>query len=249
MILRNKVVIVTGASGGIGQAIANLFGVQGCKVVIAYRSDKVGAQKTAKIIEKNGGQALIFQGELSDESVVERLFNLVIDKFRTIDILINNAGKALPRSFIDTDYSYWLEHFNNNLFNMVLCSRAAFSIMKAGNGGKIINMASINGLDYAGRPDTEAYSSAKAAVINFTKTLANAGAPNVLVNAVAPGKTRTPYYDQFDERYREELTSTTPIKRFVSVDEIAETFLFIAKNDGMTGEVIVVDGGFSLKRY
>jgi Dehydrogenases with different specificities (related to short-chain alcohol dehydrogenases) len=115
--------------------------------------------------------------------------------------------------------------------------------------GKIINMASINGLEHTGRPGTEAYSAAKAAIINFTKTIAKEYAPRILVNCVSPGKTKTSYYDQYDQDYLDKLTQDTPIKKFVKPEEVARAFVFLAKNDAITGENLVIDGGFSLKSY
>jgi len=249
MELKNKVVIVTGSSSGIGQAIATEFAKKDSKLVITYKSNRKGAKETERILKKIGVEYLVVKGDFSRENDVDNLFGQTLERFKTVDILINNAGRAFPKPFLETDRKYWTEHFNDNFFNTVLCSKKAFGIMQKQGGGKIINMSSINGLEYAGRPDTEAYSAAKAAVINFTKTLANAGAPKILVNAVAPGKTRTSYYDQFDEKYLKKLTKDTPIERFINVEEIAKTFVFIAENDALTGELIVVDGGFSLKDY
>jgi len=141
-----------------------------------------------------------------------------------------------------------LDQFNNNFFGTVLCSKEASRIMKQKGRGKIINTASIRGLGQTGREGIMAYSAAKAAVINFTKTLAKELAPNITVNAVAPGFVITPNYAQTPEKVKKEFIDGTLIKRWIKPDEIAEAYLFLATSDVITGQIIIVDGGFTLKQ-
>lgn len=246
MQLKNKVVIVTGSSSGIGRDIAVRFANEGSKVVINYKSNKKGAEQTAKLVKKAGADYLIIAGDLSEPKNVEKLFKDTKDKFGSIDILINNAGYAHNAYIEDTDKDHWLKSFNDNFFTTVLCSKEALKYMQKQKEGKIINIASVMGID-CGRTGIIAYSAAKAAVISFTKTLAKHVAPHILVNAVAPGRTETPYYDQFDKQTLQSFIDANPIKRMINVSEISDAVIFIAKNDAMTGSVVVVDGGFMLK--
>ena len=247
MQLKNKVVIVTGSSVGIGQNTAVAFAREGSKVVVCYKTNKKGAEETLRQIKKTGSQGIIFQGDLSDENTVKKLFEKTLKEFNKVDILINNAGWPTPGHLEETDKNNWLINFNDNFFTTVLCSKEALKIMKKQGGGKIINTASTNGIDYGGREGIIAYSAAKAAVINFTKTLAKQVAPDILVNAVAPGRTQTPYYDQFNKKTMQSFIDANPIGRMIKPEEITAAFLFIAKNDALIGSVIVVDGGYMLK--
>lgn len=247
MQLKNKVVMITGSSSGIGQNTAVAFAKEGSKVVVNYRNNKKGAEETLRQIKNAGSQGFIFQGDVSDENTVKRLFEKTLEVFKRVDILINNAGWPTSGYLEGTDKNHWLDNFNDNFFTTVLCSKEAVKIMKKQDSGKIINTASIMGIDYGGREGVIAYSAAKAAVINFTKTLAKQVAPNILVNAVAPGRTLTPYYDQFDKKTMQYFIDANPIGRMIKLEEITEAFLFIAKNDALTGSIIVVDGGYTLK--
>ncbi|PJC82666.1 beta-ketoacyl-ACP reductase [Candidatus Roizmanbacteria bacterium CG_4_8_14_3_um_filter_35_14] len=247
MQLKNKVVVITGSSSGIGQNTAIAFAKEGSKLVVNYKTNKNGAEETLRQIKKTGSQGLIFQGNVSDENTVKRLFKKTLEVFKKVDILINNAGWPTPGYLEETNKNHWLANFNDNFFTTVLCSKEAVTIMKKQGGGKIINTASIMGIDYGGREGVIAYSAAKAAVINFTKTLAKQVAPTILVNAVAPGRTQTPYYDQFDKKTIKYFIDANPIGRMINPEEITEAFLFIAKNDALVGSVVTVDGGYMLK--
>lgn len=247
MNLQNKTVIITGSSSGIGQNTAIAFAKEGSKIVVNYKKNKKGAEETLRQIKKNGSQGIIFQGDVSNENTVKKLFEKTLEIFNKVDILINNAGWPTPKNLEETDKNHWLLSFNDNFFTTVLCSKEAVKIMKKQGNGKIINTASIMGIDYGGREGLIAYSAAKAAVINFTKTLAKQVAPNILVNAVAPGRTQTPYYDQFDKKTMQSFIDANPIGRMIKPEEISDAFLFIAKNDALVGSIVIVDGGYMLK--
>jgi len=247
MKLKGKVVLITGASTGIGQGTAVAFAKKGAKVVIGYNTNKKGANETFEKIRKLGKEAIVLQANVSKPREVQKLFKKIIGKFGRLDILINNAGYPHPGTLEKSSKEAWLRVFNDNLMTTVLCSKEAVKIMKQQKAGKIINTTSVLGLDYMGRQGVIGYSATKAAVINFTKTLAKEVAPTILVNAIAPGRTLTPLYESYDKKDVEEMIKANPIKRFVTVDEIAKTFLYVAENDAIIGEVIVVDGGFALK--
>jgi 3-oxoacyl-[acyl-carrier protein] reductase len=187
------------------------------------------------------------QGDVSQPSQVKKVFDAVINAFGTVDILINNAGITLGKPFLETTKEDWLQVFDANFFSTVLCSQEAVKIMSQKGSGKIINTASIRGIEHTGRQGIMAYSAAKAAVINFTKTLAKEVAPNITVNAVAPGFVYTPNYEAMPKEMTNEFIEETLIKRFISDTEIAEAFIYLAGANAVTGEVLVVDGGFTLK--
>lgn len=245
MQLKDKVVIVTGSSSGIGREVALQFSKEGAKVVVNCKSNIERGKETVDKIKKSGGDAILVQADVSEPTDVKKLFDLTLKKYKTVNILINNAGRAYNVEFEKASKIDWLKSFNDNFFGTVLCSKEAVKIMKQ-KGGRIINTASIMGLDYMGRTGIMAYSAAKAAVINFTKTLAKQVAPDILVNAIAPGRTYTPYYDTLEKQMVERLKNMALVKRFVNVSEIADTFIYIARNDALTGSVIVVDLGVSV---
>ena len=249
MNLKNKVVIVTGASQGIGAAIALAFAKEGANIVVAYRNNEKGGLGTKKNIEKLGAKTFLFKGDLSKEAVASDLAKQTIKTFGTIDVLVNNAGKAEPKEILMTNKSDWQKAFDDNFFSTVLCSKEALKIMKKKKQGKVINISSINGLEHVGRPGNIAYSAAKAAIINFTKTLAKGYAPNIQINAIAPGKTMTDYWKKFDKNFLKKAVDDVPLKRFIDPEEIAQTVVFLAKNDALTGELIIIDAGFNLKQY
>ncbi len=248
MNIRDKVVIVTGASQGIGAEIAKTFADSGAKVVVCFKGNKKGASRILSKLHKVSPDSICFQGDLSNERKVEELFRLVIETFGRLDILINNAGFSDPKPLLQTELVDWQKAFSDNLFTTVLCSKYAVKNIKDSGKGKIINISSINGLDYCSRAGNIAYSAAKAAVINFTKSLAKYSAPNILVNAVLPGAVLTEALVSADEDFKEIAISNIPVKRFTTTQEIADICLFLVGNDSITGETIIADGGFSLLR-
>ena len=247
MDVKGKVVVVTGSSSGIGRAVVHRFARLGAKVVVNSRSSAEAGRSVAEEIERSGAEADYIQADVSEEQDVKRLFRQVLERFGTIDVLINNAGQAKATPFLDAGKSDWVESFDTNFFGTVLCSKEAARIMLDRSGGCIINTASVRGLDHTGREGIIAYSAAKAAVINFTKTLAKQLAPAIRVNAVAPGFVATPAYRQTPPELKEGFIQSTLNKRWIDVSEVAEAFHFLAAADAMTGAVLVVDGGFTLK--
>jgi len=247
MDMKNKVVMVTGSSSGLGRATALAFAKEGASVVINSDINVSGGNEVVAEIKNNGGKAIYIQADVTKEDDVKNLFDTTIQKFGRLDILINNVGKTEGQPFLDSSPSHWLEQFQINFFSTVLCSQYAAKIMINNKSGAIINTSSIRGLDNGGREGIMAYSSSKAAIINFTKTLAKELAPDITVNAIAPGFVHTPPYDNFSNELKQSFTDATAIKRFIDEDEMANSYLFLAKNKAITGQVIIVDGGFSLK--
>jgi 3-oxoacyl-[acyl-carrier protein] reductase len=247
MKLESKVALVTGSASNIGRAVARAFARQGAKVVVNARQNRAGGERIVAEIREQGGEACFIQADVSRPEDVRRLFAELLDTYGTVDIPVNNAGVAKGVPFLESDRSHWIEVFDHNFFNAVLCSIEAARIMKQRGSGKIINTSSIRGLEHLGRPGIMAYSAAKAALINFTKTLAKELAPDIQVNAVVPGFVITPNYDPVPEALKEEWISDTLIKRWIKPEEMADPFLFLATSDATTGEALIVDGGYHLK--
>ncbi len=246
MKLDGKVAIITGSAANIGKATAVLFAKEGAKIVVTTRKNIDGGRAVVDEIINAGGEAIFVQADLAQQSQVDNLFDAAIDAFGTVDILINNAGAASGKAFLETTKEDWMREFDDNFFDMVMCSQAAARIMKE-KGGVILNTTSIRGIEHTGREGIMPYSAAKAAAISFTKTLAKELAPNIRVNAVAPGFVITPNYDKTPQEVKDQFIDGTLIKRWIQPSEIAEAFLYLATAEAVTGENLVVDGGFTLK--
>jgi 3-oxoacyl-[acyl-carrier protein] reductase len=158
-------------------------------------------------------------------------------------VLVNCAGGPVePGQVPDTTKAHWETTFAANLYSTVLCSQEAMQRMS--KGGKIINVTSVLGQGFGGREGVIAYSAAKAAVSNFTKTLAKQLVPDILVNEVSPGRTLTDYYDRMSTEEKDLLGAANKIDRWIEPTEIAKAVMFILDNDAMVGETVSVDGGF-----
>lgn len=245
--LRDKVVIITGSSSGIGEATAYLFASNGAKVVVNSNSNIGDGKRVVDNIKEQGGEAVYFQADVSDPKQSKALIDKAVETFGGLDILINNAGGYEAQDFLTASKESWLRVFDNNLFSTILCSQYAAQIMLKKGRGKIINTTSVYGLEHTGDPGGMAYSVAKAGVISLTKNLAKLWSPKILVNAVAPGYVHIDRFDTFSKDEQQDMISEMRLGRFIESDEIAEAFLYLAKSDAVTGEVLIVDGGFSLK--
>ena len=246
----DKVVLVTGASSGIGRATALEFGKAGASVVVNYNTNQQAARKVAEIIENGGGHAKIFGADVSKPEEVEKLVRFTIDTYGTIDILINNAGTLVDRCTIENmEENLWNKVMDINLKSVFLCSHAVIPVMKAKGFGRIINVTSIAARN-GGGPGAGHYSSAKAGVLTFTKSLAKelAGA-GILVNAVSPGVITTAYHDQYSTpEARKRFADATPLKREGKPEEVAWPILFLASDYStfILGETIEINGGMLL---
>lgn len=243
MELKNKTVLITGSSSGIGAATAKLFAKNGANVIVNCLENVAGAKAVAA--ECKGGGYI--KADVSDEKQVKKMFEKIEQDFGKLDILINNAGSTDKKSFLDAGVSDWIDVFNNNLFGTMLCSKYAAKMMLKQGKGKILNTASIRGLEHGGREGIMAYSAAKAGVVNFTKTLAKLLAPNIQVNAIAPGFVWTPNYEKVAKELQDEFINGTVLKRWIQVEEIAQGYLYLAQAEAVTGEVLTIDAGWNLK--
>jgi 3-oxoacyl-[acyl-carrier protein] reductase len=245
MILRDKVVVITGSSSGIGRAIAELFASEGAKLVINSRRNEAGGKELVAKLQKST-EVLYVKADVGTMVGARQLLDETIKSFGRIDILINNAGDGHEDDFLKLSEEDIANIMQSNLLTTLYCSQYAVQLMQQNEGvSKIINTSSIRGWEFGARAPV--YGLAKAAVNSLTRTLANNYAPNILVNAVAPGFTKTPNYDSFSPERIKLFLEQAKLHRWISVDEMAEAFLFLAKNDAITGEVIYVDAGFRLK--
>lgn len=244
MKLKDKVVIVTGSAANIGKATALLFAKEGAKIVVTTKNNTKAGEEAVAEIKQLGGEAVFAQADLSSQAGVDALFKAAVGSFGTVDILVNNAGVTNGKPFLETTLEDWQSQYADNVFSMVLCSQAAAKIMLDKKSGVILNTTSIRGLEHGGRPTAMAYSTAKAATISFTKNLAKELAPHIRVNAVAPGFTLTPNYDQESPMVKSFIEGTL-IKRWIQPEEIAEALLYLATAEAVTGENLIVDGGYT----
>jgi 3-oxoacyl-[acyl-carrier protein] reductase len=240
--LRGKVAIVTGASRGIGKAIAQELAQLGANVVVNYASSSQAAEDIVAEITSAGGGAIALQADVSQADQVDSLFNAAIDKFKGIDILVNNAGITRDTLLLRMKPEDWQAVIDLNLTGVFLCTRAASKIMLKQRSGRIINIASVAG--QMGNPGQANYSAAKAGVIGFTKTVAKELASRgITVNAVAPGFIAT---DMTENLKSEEILKFIPLGRYGQPEEIAGMVRFLAADPAaayITGQVFNVDGG------
>lgn len=247
MTLSGRVALVTGSSRGIGRAVASALAAKGATVAVNSRSDTAGGESLVREIAESGGKALYVQADVAQEQQVEALFNTVENSAGPVDVLVNNAGVTEAMPFTEATADYWIRSMSVNFLSTVLCSQRAASAMRD-RGGVILNTSSIRGFDANGREGVMGYSAAKAAVNNFTRTLAKELAPDIRVNAVAPGFVATSYMERVTEELKASWLDAIPLKRFITPDEIASIFVFLAEADFLTGTIINADAGFTLGR-
>lgn len=247
--LTGKVAIVTGASRGIGQAIAERFAEAGAKVVLSSRKQD-DLDSVAAGIQAKGGEALAIAAHNGEKTALQALAKATFDAYGRIDILVNNAATN-PHfgTLLEAEDSLWQKTIEVNLMGNVWLTQAVVPSMRQGGGGKIVNVASINGL----RPGRMQgiYSITKAAVISLTQTLAmELGRDNIQVNAIAPGLVKTKFARVIweNEDILNEMLRRTPAGRIGEPGDIAGIALYLASpaSDFATGQVFVIDGGVTV---
>lgn len=244
MLLDGKIALVTGASRGIGRAIAIELAKEGATVVINYAGNKTAAEEVQNIITEMGGKAMIIQADVSDENSAMNMVEEVIKEFGGIDILVNNAGITRDGLFIRMKEDDWNAVINTNLTGIFNCTKVAAKYMMKKRSGKIINMSSVSGI--MGNAGQTNYAAAKAGVIGFTKSLAREMASRgITVNAVAPGFIATDMTAAMPEKAQEHVLASIPLGKMGEPKDIANAVLFLASDKAsyITGQVIHVDGG------
>ena len=251
MLFKNSVVLITGADKGIGRATAYEFAKEGARVIVNYSKSKSDAESVVKEIKSRGQKAIAIKCDVSKENQVKKLFKEIIDIFGRIDVLVNNAGVTKQNDIFTLTAADFQNILDVNLIGAFLCAKYAASYMVKQKAGKIINIASIRGINNCARKDMIAYSAAKAGVINMTMSMAKAlSAFGVNVNAIAPGITNTHMVANLTKEARAAAVDGAIIKRMAEPREVADMVLFLSseKANYITGEVIAIDGGYRLTK-
>jgi 3-oxoacyl-[acyl-carrier protein] reductase len=246
MLLDERVALVTGASRGIGRAIALALAREGATVIVNYATRRETAEAVVNAITAQGGRAVAIAADVADAGQVEAMFKEVLGKFGRIDILVNNAGITRDNLLLRMKDADWEQVINTNLKGAFLCARAAAKAMLKQRWGRIINISSVVGL--TGNAGQVNYASAKAGLIGLTKSLARELASRqITVNAVAPGFIETDMTKELAAEVRQAMLGSIPLGRFGQPEDVAEAVVFLAseKASYITGQVLVVDGGMA----
>lgn len=244
MLLDDKVAIVTGASRGIGRAVALEFAKAGAKIVINYAGNAAAAESVRDTIVKSGGKAIVVQADVSDANSVDNLAKLAIETFGRIDILVNNAGITRDSLLMRMKETDWDDVMNINLKGIFNCTKAISKIMMKQRSGRIVNMTSVVGL--MGNAGQSNYAAAKAGVIGFTKSMAKELAPRgITVNAIAPGFISTDMTAVLSDAVKTDLAQKIPLGRLGEPEDVAKAVLFLVSGSAkyITGQTLNVDGG------
>ena len=245
--LSGKVAVVTGASKGIGAAIAQKLGAEGAKVVVNYARDKAGAERVAGKIKQTGGQAISVQADVSKAADIKKLFDETKKAFGDVDVLVNNAGVYEFRPLEQLDEEHYHKIFDLNVKGLLLTTKEAVAHMN-GNGGSVINISSVAAKTPA--VYSSVYSATKGAVDVISRALALELAPRkIRVNSLSPGATLTEGVQALGSSDFEKLAiSRTPLGRMGTAEDIAKAALFLASEDSgwITGEELLVGGGIRL---
>lgn len=246
MDFKNKRVIITGGTRGIGQETALAFAARGARVAVTYSGDEQSASRTRERLADCGAEHLIIQADVRDKACVDAMAAQVMERWSGIDILVNNAGVHRDKLLMFLSEQDWDQVVDTNLRGTFLCAQAVLKPMIAQRWGRIVNLASPSGI--TGRAGQANYSASKGGIIAFTKTLSKELARiGITVNAVSPGVIQTSLTEKLDPQLKADLKKQIPMERFGEPREVAAMILFLASEAAtyVTGQVISVDGGLT----
>lgn len=239
MDLPGKVALVTGAGRRLGRAMAQALAGRGMAVALHYHASEHGARELQQEIARAGGRAACFQADLTSAEAARELPRQVVSQLGRLDVLVNSAAVMHRLSFEDTSSEQWDSILNLNLRSLFFTAQGAAPALRAARG-KIVNLADLAGLEPW--PGFAAHSISKAGVVMLTKVLARSLAPEVTVNAIAPGAVLVPEEYSGDEQER--LVRSTPLRRLGSPSDVVSALFYLLEGgDFVTGEILVVDGG------
>lgn len=245
--MKGKTVMVTGGTRGIGRAIAQAFAAQGANIVINYRSNEAEASAAREALESYGVEVLAVKADISDFQQVESLVEEAILRFKTIDVLVNNAGITRDNLMIRMEESEFDQVIDTNLKGAFNCMHHVAKKMLKQRQGRIINIASVSGL--VGNAGQINYAASKAGLVGMTKTAAReCAARGVTVNAVAPGFIETEMTAVLPENVQKDILTKIPLKRMGKPEEVAALVSFLASEASsyITGQLFTVDGGMTM---
>lgn len=244
MLLEGKTALVTGASRGIGRAIAETLAAEGAKVAINYAGNVKAAEEAKAAIEAAGGEAILVKADVSDSAAVQEMISTVTEAFGQIDILVNNAGITRDGLLMRMKDEDWDAVISTNLKGVYNCTKAVTKLMMKKRYGRIVNMTSVVGI--TGNAGQTNYSAAKAGVIGFSKSAAKElSSRGITVNMVAPGFIDTDMTAVLPEKVKEEMAAGIPLGRIGKAQDVANAVLFLVSDQAsyITGQVVNVDGG------
>ena len=237
-----RVVLITGASQGIGAAMSKRFGSRGDRVVANYFHSRDRAKKIVDSLE----EAMMIKADVANRNSVNKMVKKIFNKWGKIDVLINNAGKVFePAGWEKVSQKSFIKTIETNLAGVFNCLREVGLVMLKQKHGKIINIASTAGIQ--GVVQAPAYGAAKAGVINLTKAFAKELAPNVLVNAISPGFVLTDWHKKKDQELLKKIKEQIPLKRMARIKEVVDLTVYLSSSQSgyITGQNLVIDGGLS----
>ncbi len=243
MVLQGRVALVTGAGRRLGRALAQALATRGMAVGLHYHASSEGAEELRDEIRRGGGRAACFPGDLRDPAVAQGLAPQVVAEFGQLDVLVNSAAVMHRLRFEETTPQQWDDILNLNLRSVFFCTQGAAEALRRARG-RVVNLADLAGLEPW--PGFAVHSVSKAGVVMLTRVLARSLAPEVTVNAIAPGAVLVP--EDYDAEERKRLARAAPLGRLGHPDDVVAALLYLLEGgDFVTGEVLVVDGGRLLR--